>query len=609
MPTLAPGPAFLLTRLLPLLTASLTALTALNLLLPPARRLSLPVQLLTILALSVLALPVSATVRGYAQRARAAMRGAVLPPVVPYRWPGGMDVILAMTRGAKTQYIGERIAMYTRQLGETYTLYGNFEHRIITTEPEYIKAILATDFANFEKGPSFQKQQGTLLGTGVFNSDGEMWKFHRGITRPYFSRDRISHFDIFNRHAEDAIAQARARLRAGHALDFQDLVARFTLDSATEFLFGRDIHSLDAGLPYPASTTTTTTTSASPNSPNSPHADPSSTHPANLFVRAFADAQKASSERGRYGALWPLREMRRDAVGAHMGPIDAFLRPLIEGAIRARGSKDGDGEKEGEGEEGESLLEHLVRITDDYKIIKDETLNIMLAGRDTTATTLTFCVYLLSQHPAVLRRLRAEILDTVGSARGPTLEELREMKYLRAVINETLRLFPPVPFNTRTAIRDTVWPSKVPGRPPFFVPAGTRCVYSVFMMHRRKDLWGPDALEFDPDRFLDARLGKYLTPNPFIFVPFNAGPRICLGQQFAYNEVSFMLTRLLQAFSGVALAPDAQPAASHPPRAWAALGGRAAVEKVWPRSHLTMYAAEGLWVRMEEAPAAETESV
>lgn len=132
-------------------------------------------------------------------------------------------------------------------------------------------------------------------------------------------------------------------------------------------------------------------------------------------------------------------------------------------------------------------------------------------------------------------------------------------------------------------------------------------------MHRRTDLWGPDgkltqvdpqqvayhdtsllhpAAEFDPDRFLDARLHKYLTPNPFIFMPFNAGPRICLGQQFAYNEVSFMLIRLLQAFDGVELAQDEQPLDSRPPAEWAraAVGDRKRVEKVWLKSHFTLYA-------------------
>jgi cytochrome P450 len=114
--------------------------------------------------------------------------------------------------------------------------------------------------------------------------------------------------------------------------------------------------------------------------------------------------------------------------------------------------------------------------------------------------------------------------------------------------------------------------------------------------------------EFDPDRFLDERLHKYLTPNPFIFVPFNAGPRICLGQQvnsppsspsfhaglicvsiqFAYNETSFFLIRLLQQFSAVSLVPEAQSPEARPPKEWALEPGRKGKEKVRIKSNLTM---------------------
>ena len=96
-------------------------------------------------------------------------------------------------------------------------------------------------------------------------------------------------------------------------------------------------------------------------------------------------------------------------------------------------------------------------------------------------------------------------------------------------------------------------------------------------------------MEFDPDRFLDDRLQKYLTPNPFIFLPFNAGPLICLGQQFAYNEISFFLVRLLQNFSDVQLDFSAQPPESRPPQEWIGAEGQKGVEKIIPRCLLTLY--------------------
>ncbi|TDL14786.1 cytochrome P450 monooxygenase pc-1 [Rickenella mellea] len=224
----------------------------------------------------------------------------------------------------------------------------------------------------------------------------------------------------------------------------------------------------------------------------------------------------------------------------------------------------------------------------------------MIAGRDTTASTLTFATYALAMYPNIMAKLRAEVMEKVGPTRRPTYDDVREMKYLRAFINETLRLFPSVPFNVRDSVNATTFPPTSANDKPVYIPARTSIAYSVFLMHRRTDLWGPDALEFDPDRFLDERLHKYLTPNPFIFLPFNAGPRICLGQQFAYNETSFMLIKLLQSFDAVTLDEASQPSDSRIPSSWSTVPGRQAIERFFPKIHLTMYAHKGLWVKMRE---------
>ncbi|KAK7034104.1 cytochrome P450 [Favolaschia claudopus] len=120
-------------------------------------------------------------------------------------------------------------------------------------------------------------------------------------------------------------------------------------------------------------------------------------------------------------------------------------------------------------------------------------------------------------------------------------------------------------------------------------------------MHRRKDLWGPDAEEFSPDRFLDERVKKYLLPNPFQFLPFNTGPRICLGQQFAYNEMSFMLIRLLQSFESFSIDEDAFMPDARPPKEWASAPGRKGIDKFKPKFHLTMYTSDGMWIKAKEA--------
>lgn len=529
----------------------------------------------------------------FRDRRQAALHGAVLPPMFPSRWPGGLDVLAALIQNFKIGYMGDLMEEQCGTLGHTFNMRVLFENRIFTAEPEYIKAILASKFTSFAKGPMFWDQVNSLLGTGVFNSDGDVWKFHRSMTRPFFSKDRISHFDIFDKHAEDAISQLKIRLRDGYPVDVQDMASRFTLDSATEFLFGKNVCSLSAGLTYP------------PSSPLSKDVA-FENHPANKFAHAFSDAQIATGYRGRFGSAWRLSEFWTDRVKKHMDVCYKFIDPILKEALeKSKMTKENVDEKadakDREVKEDETLLDHLVNYTEDPIVIRDEILNIMIAGRDTTAATITFVIYMLAQHPDVLLRLREEILTKVGSSRRPTYDDMRDMKYLRAVINETLRLYPAVPFNVRTSTEPTVWPG-INGGKSIYIPPNTRTPYSVFLMHRRTDLWGPDAQEFDPDRFLDERLRKYFTPNPFIFVPFNAGPRICLGQQFAYNETSFFLVRLLQQFSSFSLATDVQ---TLPPAEWAQCSGRKAIEKVIIKSHLTIYAHDGLWVRMEEASPVE----
>ncbi|KAF8883907.1 CYP63 cytochrome P450 monooxygenase-like protein [Gymnopilus junonius] len=522
----------------------------------------------------------------------AAALGARPVPEAQGKLIGNLDILKEMMDKQQTGYPGDGLWELLEKRGPVANLRVLWSDLIFTASPEHIKTILATDFQNYVKGERFHYNMESVLGTGVFNSDGEMWKFHRSITRPMFTRERIGHFELFDRQAFQVVSKLKERLREGYAVDFQDLMSRFTLDSATEFLFGHNVQSLSAGLPYPHNASYVTVK-------HTPEGDA-----ANSFARAFSEAQEVISIRERYGWVWPLMEMSKDKSYEPMQVVSAYIEPIVKEALAKKQSDVAAQEKGEEGSDDETLLDHLVRVTSDPVVLKDEILNIMIAGRDTTASTLNFIIYFLSIYPDVLARLRDEIISKVGHTRRPDYDDIREMKFLRAVINETLRLYPIVPFNVRESINAATWVSDDPNGKPYYIPAGTKTAYSVFMMHRRKDLWGPDAEEFDPDRFLDDRLKKYLSKNPFIFLPFNAGPRICLGQQFAYNEMSFMLIRLLQSFSSMELDLSAAPPEATPPKEWAQASGRKAIEKLFPKMHLTLYTNGGLWVKMTESDIA-----
>jgi cytochrome P450 len=552
---------------------------------------SLPPWILLLGATS--SLPIGFALRilyvGVVRRRQAARMGVRLAPRIKGKRFGNLDIMLKLVDGFNNGYPGDGLAEFVAEFGTCFNARIMFEDLIFTVEPSHIKTILASDFENYVKGDNFKHSMSSVLGTGVFNSDGEMWKFHRSMTRPFFSHDRISHFNTFDRHAEVAITQMKARFRAGYPVDFQDLMSRFTLDSATEFLFGNCVHSLSVGLPYPHNLAMT-------------QALTGKAKIAEDFAQALADAQTVIAQRPRKSWVWPLFEIFKDDTIAPMRILNSFIDPILKEAI-AKKQSHASGEKHID--DDTTLLDHLVQVTTNPVVLKDEILNILIAGRDTTAGALTVALYLLSTHPHVMTRLREEIMTKVGPADRPTYDHIRDMKYLRAVINETMRVFSPVPFNVRESVNASTLPATSPLDKPIYVPPKTSVGYSVFLMHRRKDLWGPDADEFDPDRFLDERLHKYLTPKPFIFLPFNAGPRICLGQQFAYNEMSFMLIRLLQSFSSITLHPEAQHPDTLPPADWAQAEGRKSREQFWPKVHLTLYAHGGLWVHMTEAEDAD----
>jgi cytochrome P450 len=186
----------------------------------------------------------------------------------------------------------------------------------------------------------------TVLGSGVFNSDGEMWQLHRSMSRPYFHRERVTHVDLFTQHSDVAISRMLERLSEPNApaIDFQDLVSRFTLDSGTEFLFGSSTHSLDAHLPYPH---------------ESP-VDESAT-----FAAAFGCAQEQLMSRFQLGLFWPWFELFSDKTEESMKVINAFTNPILQAKLQQK--REGRLNWKGTGtgnEEGETLLDHLVRFSD-----------------------------------------------------------------------------------------------------------------------------------------------------------------------------------------------------------------------------------------------------
>ena len=226
--------------------------------------------------------------------------------------------------------------------------------------------------------------------------------------------------------------------------------------------------------------------------------------------------------------------------------MHSFADAVVNEAIARHNDQSLDLEKNNSKERYVFLHELLKRTTDPYTL-RSELLNVLLAGRDTTAGLLSNTWWVLARRPDIWSKLHAEIAHHLPNGQRPDYAEIKEMKYLRYVLNESLRLMPVVPANSRTAITDTILPlgGGADGKSPLFVPEGTVVAYHPWSMHRRVDYYGADADEFRPERWEKLRPG-------WEYLPFNGGPRICLGQQFALLEASYTTIRLMQAFPRIA---------------------------------------------------------
>jgi len=305
-------------------------------------------------------------------------------------------------------------------------------------------------------------------------------------------------------------------------VDLQPLNFRLTMDSASEFLFGESCNSQLAALPDHQNSVSSSQVKDA------------------AFVEAFEHSQDRISQAFRLNDWYSMgltKDYYESCKVCHQY-IDRFVQKALMH------------EKEKHLESGEKekyfFLEGLAAQTKDPIEIRDQLLSILVAGRDTTASLLGFLWLLMSQHQEVFEKLRATVINDFGTynhSKEITFSRLKSSTYLQWCMNEALRMFPTVPLNSRRSIKDTTLPrgGGPDGMSPIFVPKDTEINYSVYAMHRNKDIWGPDANKFMPERWEGRKPG-------FEYLPFNGGPRICLGQQFALTEAGYVTVRMLQRF-------------------------------------------------------------
>ncbi|WP_250292697.1 cytochrome P450 [Frankia sp. CiP1_Cm_nod1] len=323
-----------------------------------------------------------------------------------------------------------------------------------------------------------------VLGQGLLTSSGELHRRQRRLMQPLFHHQRI--FEYGETFA--AIADARAaRWRDGQRLDVHDEMIEMTLAMVTKTLFDADTDSDIVAV-----------------------------------IRAAISENTVAARKALHAGFELLERLPLPSARRRRSSRQA-LDQVVYGLIERRRR---------EGAQGQDLLSLLLSARDadtgdgmDDTQVRDEALTIMLAGHETTANALTWTFHLLGRHPEVAAALRAE-LDSVLAGRCPTVADLPRLPFTDAVLNESMRLYPPVWAMSRYLVEDRV----VGGYP---LPAGSTLLLSQWVVHR-DEKWWPEPERFDPERWIGDRADP---DRPrYAYFPFGGGPHQCIGNSFARTE-------------------------------------------------------------------------
>ncbi|KAI4340454.1 hypothetical protein MLD38_025286 [Melastoma candidum] len=392
---------------------------------------------------------------------------------------------------------------------------------VVTADERNVEHVLRTRFENYPKGKAFSTILGDLLGGGIFNVDGDAWMFQRKMASLELGSVsmRAHAFEVTASEIDDRLIPLLYSFsrRDGAVLDLQDVFRRFSFDTICKFSFGMDPGCLDMSLPV------------------------------SEFVDAFDTASRLCAERAMAptALLWKLKRAFNVGSERRLGEAVKRVNALAADVIKRKRET---GSFRGLGAQNDLLTRFMFSVDDD-KFLKDIVVSFLLAGRDTVASALTSFFWLLSQHPevraAILEEFERVIRSTTGEgeliATTATFDQLRKLHYLHAAVYECMRLYPPVQFDSKFALEDDVLPDGT------FVGKGTRVTYHPYAMGRMERLWGPDCLEFRPERWLNVA-GVFRPESPYKYPVFQGGPRVCLGKEMAIMEIKGVILAVVRQF-------------------------------------------------------------
>lgn len=269
-----------------------------------------------------------------------------------------------------------------------------------TNEPENLKTILALDFKKWGLGNRRKDAFVPLLGHGIFTTDGAPWQHSRELLRPNFVRSQVGDLATFEIHINQLI---KAIPKDGSTVNLQDLFFMLTMDSATEFLFGESTNCLA----------------------------PNSNHDNIEFAEAFNRSQEAIAESFRTGKIGEW--LRGSMTKTDMKYCQSFVDKFVQKGLEYRKTVDVE-KADAKVDDRYVFLYELVKKTSDPVQLRSELMNVLLAGRDTTASLLSDTWFVLARRPDIWAKLREDV-DALGGEK-PTFQQIKDMKYLKWVLNE-----------------------------------------------------------------------------------------------------------------------------------------------------------------------------
>ncbi|KAK7411195.1 hypothetical protein VNO78_02627 [Psophocarpus tetragonolobus] len=435
------------------------------------------------------------------------------------KWPV-LGMLPGLMLNIPTLY--DYITTILKQQGGTFMFEGPWlsnMNMLVTSDPMNVQHITSTKFENYGKGPYF-KEIFEVFGDGIFGSDSQLWKFHRTLLQSAFKEPSFHlfiHKTLMKKIESCLLPLLDHAWEQGVEVDLQNVFQRLTFDSSCSVILGFDPNCL------------------------------SIESPENACEKAFNKMEEALLYRHVLPkCLWKLMKWLQVGVEKKLKEGGEILDKMMYEQISISKCKMQSSTTLADKSLQFSLLNILMtnekaKEKVDDKFLRDTASNLLSAGRSTIGSCLTWFFWLVATHPNVEAKILEEIkanLQQKGNWKDLVEEGFDKLVYLHASVSEALRLYPPLTFEHKCALKSDVLPSG------HKVNANTIILYPLCSMGRMEEIWGEDCLKFKPERWISQQGGIIHIPS-YKFIAFNAGPRTCLGKSISFNEIKMISAAIL----------------------------------------------------------------